>query len=235
MGEYAIRESQAFEVDCPVQEINVPDEELYAYMGFKDSKPDRYLSDFIHRLKNEALDICRPRLGFRFLPGRRIDQGHLYLGESLFHPGAIISHCLKGSELYVLLVASVGRELDEWIKEKGKGGDVMEGFIADALGSVIVEAVVSWGMAYLHEEQGRLGLKNSNSYSPGYCGWDVAEQQQLFSMLLPGFCGVTLTSSSLMLPIKSVSAVVGLGKDITKKPYGCAICRKVDCYKRFMC
>lgn len=223
---------EAEEVNCPVEELVLPDEELYAYLGFQKSGPDEYLSQFIERLKQEALAVCRPRIGFRLLPGAQTDKEHLFLGKHLFTPGPIICHSMKGSEYFVLLVASVGKEMDTWMEAKRAGGDVMEGFVADALGSAIVEAVVAWGLNHLHAEQEKMGLKNSNSYSPGYCGWNVAEQQLFFSMLPPAFCGVTLTSSSLMLPIKSVSAVVGLGKELKKRPYGCAICRKFDCFKR---
>jgi len=47
-----------------------------------------------------------------------------------------------------------------------------------------------------------------------------------------GFCGVRLCESGLMLPIKSVSAVVGIGPEVERRDYGCALCRKADCYKR---
>ena len=53
----------------------------------------------------------------------------------------------------------------------------------------------------------------------------------LGSLLPPAPCGITLTDSSLMLPIKSISGVIAVGTRIEKKPYGCAICGKKDCYK----
>ena len=72
----------------------------------------------------------------------------------------------------------------------------------------------------------------SNAYSPGYCDWNVSEQQLFFSMLPVGFCGVTLTDSCMMLPIKSVSSLLAVGKNTEKKPYGCAICQNKSCIKR---
>ncbi|MCI5917442.1 MAG: methionine synthase, partial [Bacteroidales bacterium] len=41
-----------------------------------------------------------------------------------------------------------------------------------------------------------------------------------------------LTPSSLMVPIKSVSGVVGLGRDVRKLEYSCGLCNFKDCYKR---
>ena len=46
------------------------------------------------------------------------------------------------------------------------------------------------------------------------------------------FCGVTVNDTSMMKPIKSVSAVVGVGKSVEKKNYECSICEIDFCYKR---
>lgn len=45
-------------------------------------------------------------------------------------------------------------------------------------------------------------------------------------------CGIELTESSLMYPIKSVSGIIGIGSRVERKPYGCTICRNTACYKR---
>ena len=58
-----------------------------------------------------------------------------------------------------------------------------------------------------------------------------AEQRKLFTLLPPAPCGITLTDSCLMLPIKSISGVMAVGSCVEKRPYGCAICGRKDCYK----
>jgi hypothetical protein len=45
-------------------------------------------------------------------------------------------------------------------------------------------------------------------------------------------CGVMLTESSLMLPIKSVSGVIGLGPDVRHQDYTCGLCSYADCFRR---
>lgn len=222
----------AEERDCSVSDLVISDEELFLYMGFKGSFPDPYTNDIIQLLKEEALSICRPRLGYRFLSGEKQDQQHLLLGGQTFKPDYTITKYLQDADFYVLMVASVGAELDAWIQQKRSEDDIMKAFISDALGSVIVEAIVSYGLSLLTKKMDLSLLNTSNSYSPGYCGWNVGEQQLFFSMLPQSFCGITLTDSSLMLPIKSVSSLVGVGKRITKKPYGCSICQRKDCFKK---
>lgn len=222
----------ATEQPCSVNDLILSDEELFLYLGFKGSKPDSYTYELIQSLKKEALAICRPRLGYRFLTGKILDKQHLIVGDRLFKPDYVITKCFQKADLYAIMVASVGKELDDWIQAKRSEGDIMEAFVADALGSLLVEATVSYGLSSLTEKMKPKRLNTSNSYSPGYCGWNVREQQLLFSWLPPSFCGITLTDSCLMLPIKSVSSLIGIGREIEKESYGCSICQRKDCFKK---
>ena len=232
MTDWEFLKQPPVEIHLSMDEIDIVDSEIESYLGYKDSQPDNYVLSLIHRMKNEVIGICRPRFGYTITTGGFIDKKSFHCGSFIIHPGEIITRHLRRSEMMIVILASVGSETNQWITTKREGNDIMEAFIADALGSTIVEAIVSKGKSYLERKMFDIGLKISNSYSPGYCGWNVSEQQMLFSLFPLSFCGITLTESSLMLPIKSVSALIGIGKDIEKKPYGCAICRKKDCYKR---
>ena len=112
------------------------------------------------------------------------------------------------------------------------GGDPLGGYIVDLLGSEIVEAGMDLMQGELEREMEKQDRRISNRYSPGHCGWLVDEQQKLFSFFPGNFCGVSLTDSSLMLPIKSVSGIIGIGKDIKKKAYSCQVCDVEDCLYR---
>jgi len=73
----------------------------------------------------------------------------------------------------------------------------------------------------------------SNRFSPGYCTWDVSEQHKLFQLLPKEFCGVSLSDSALMQPIKSISGFIGIGKNITYNHYKCKFCTQKNCtYKK---
>jgi cobalamin-dependent methionine synthase I len=130
------------------------------------------------------------------------------------------------------LVVTLGSKFDKWIKELFDSGDPLKGYIADTIGSEMAENAADIVENMIVEETKKFRRGCTNRYSPGYCGWNVSEQKKFFSLLPDQFCGIKLSDSALMNPIKSVSAVIGIGEDCEKKDYQCSLCSLEDCYKR---
>jgi hypothetical protein len=221
----------ANEIQLSYNDLVIDNNELLRSLGYANTCPNSDSQAIIDELMEELSKICKPRFGFKIVDGEISDR-RLRLGPNWFNPDSIILHSLKNSAQFAIVIATIGAEMDKWIHSYRTDSDIMKAFVADTLGSVVAEAIVSFGTEYLSKQVGLLNLKTTNSYSPGYCGWHVSEQHKLFELLPQNFCGVTLCESSLMLPIKSVSSVVGIGEDVVRREYGCAICKKKDCYKR---
>lgn len=219
------------EIAIGYPELVISDTELYSSLGYRDFFPKEHALAIISNLKEEVSHICVPRLGIRVCEGA-VRGNVLQIGQEFFHPGKIISDMLKNGNQYAIILASIGSQADEWIENYKKGDDIMKAFVADTLGSLIADAIVERAKEYLKEKALSENLMISNSYSPGYCGWSVQEQQALFHLLPEGLCGVQLLPSCLMLPIKSVSSIVAIGNNVKFLPYRCEICQKRNCYRR---
>ena len=149
-----------------------------------------------------------------------------------FDMGKIILHQLRDSEAYALFICTAGIQFEDYQRRLKEQGDMVRVFIADALGSVIAEKTADMMERHLQESIEKLQWQHTNRFSPGYCGWHVSEQQLLFPLFDSNTCGVTLTDSSLMVPIKSVSGIIGLGKKVRRLDYTCGLCNFEKCYKR---
>ena len=108
----------------------------------------------------------------------------------------------------------------------------MKGYVVDVVGSEIVEKAMDKIQENLASDMQTLGLGITNRYSPGYCDWQVSEQQKLFTFFPENYCGIRLSKTSLMYPIKSVSGLIGIGKNAERKGYSCDFCRMKDCLYR---
>ena len=122
--------------------------------------------------------------------------------------------------------------MEIWAKQMLRIGDPVMSYFIDNIASVTTEHITDLLHDRIGQKMTEQGLKITNRYSPGYCNWSVSEQHLLFSLLPQNFCGVTLTDSALMLPIKSVSGVVGIGESVEWKDYICDRCGMKDCTHR---
>lgn len=206
--------------------------EVYLGMGSIGYTPDEQMLDMIESVLNEIRAVCRPVFGYKIVPISSVEQRSVTLGDKTLNTGSVITSYLEDADALALFIATSGVEFEKWLHQVKDSGDIMKEFIADAIGSEIAEATVRAMSDDLEQTQSLSGNKISNSYSPGYCGWHVREQKGLFSMLPPDPCGVTLSDSSLMTPIKSVSGIIAVGSKVKKMPYGCQICAMKTCYKK---
>jgi hypothetical protein len=146
-----------------------------------------------------------------------------------FATGKIVTTRLRRVSEVALFVCTAGSGISEKSRYCTNLGDMVKGYVFDTVGSVAVEKAMDKIQELLQTNVARKGLNVSDRFSPGYCNWSVSDQQKLFSLLPAGFCGVTLSPSSLMNPIKSVSGIIGIGKDIRQKGYQCNWCNDENC------
>ena len=194
--------------------------------------PDAYVEHGnVDLLKKEIAVRCRPRCLYAFFEASPATKNHIGIGGVELHTGAVITPYLLDADRYVLFIATAGQEFEQFQHEVKSSGDILQEFLLDSLGSAIAEAVVREVCSKVENYVLPLGYGVSHPYSPGYCGWHVTQQKFLFSLLPEQPCGVRLSESSLMSPIKSVSGVIAVGERIVKRKYGCELCGKADCYK----
>lgn len=202
-------------------DLQITPADIYEQMGYYDTLPDQATQAETSAVVDEVRGWLRPQ--FCFLVSRDLPD---------FNMGKIILRQLRGSEAYTFFICTSGVEYEDYQQQLMKQGDMVRVFIADALGSVIAEHCADRMEEGLQESIDKLGWHHTNRFSPGYCGWHVSEQQLLFPQFKGQTCGVTLTDSSLMLPIKSVSGIIGLGKEVRHLDYTCGLCNFDKCYKR---
>ncbi len=208
--------------------------EIYDAMGYGTAEPDEDVKHEIAKLLERVIPLTRPRFAFHLTEGELTAQrAELRIGQATFQIGAIIARQLRGSQGYALFVATAGEEYQELQHQLEAEGDIVAMYMADSLGSVIAEKTADCMERALERALESKGWKHTNRFSPGYCGWHVSQQQKLFPLFpLQPPCGIRLTDSSLMLPIKSVSGVIGIGSDVRKVEYTCGLCDYAKCYRR---
>lgn len=213
-------------------------------MGYAGAAPDAEMAKETEALLSEMAVWLRPRFAFM------VRYGNLNTEESVltippvknatpahettsFQLRSIITRQLKGAEAFAFFVATAGVEFEDFQQQLMTEGDMVKVYIANAVGSVIAERCADLMEETLQQSIDKLGWKHTNRFSPGYCDWHVSEQQKLFPLFgTTDPCGIHLTPSSMMIPIKSVSGVIGVGKTVSKHDYACGLCDFDKCFRK---
>lgn len=212
----------------------VDENRIIKLLGYEKANAPEPVIDSIQQSLKELQSVLSFTGGYKIFESNlvEIDKKFVKIGGITFDIGKIISFNLKGSDTIAIIVATIGDKVTNYLRNLLDNGEPLTGYIADQIASEIVESWVDVIESELEKYVNQSGLKITNRYSPGYCGWNVSDQHNLFSLLPEKFCGISLTESALMIPIKSVSAFVGIGKNVERKDYECSICDIEFCYKR---
>ncbi len=222
------------ELDFRFEELNVELKKVINLMGFEGLNMDQLpapFNEYLFRGITFAKELSDIRCVFKViddieLQGRK--NSIVACGQELM-VGRTIRNELEDSLKLAFFICTAGATYSERSKELLHGEDLALGYVFDLLGSAIVERVGDKVQDYIKNEMALQGYQITNRYSPGYCHWDVSEQQKLFEIMNENTCGVSLTASSLMLPIKSISGIIGIGEQVVYRDYLCALCQIKNC------
>lgn len=183
--------------------VSVQDVARYLRMGGR--TPDGALAARIKELIDEATRVLRPARVWRRLPVARIPM-----------PGTTLLRHLEGCEEAYLACGTLGSALDALQRRVSvtSGADAL---IVQAVGAALVERHMDGVEDEIRAELAP-GESLATRYSPGYGDFPLAAQRPILALLdTPRQIGVSLTDSLLMVPSKSVSAVIG----VTRTPTSC--------------
>ena len=222
------------EAELNFNALNISDSDLNEAIGYGTSSPDEAVCMEMKNLLHRITAVTIPRFEYFYCDGNLLlEKEELIVGDTTFRIGKIIARQLRGSEKFVFFTATAGMEYENLQHQLSAENDIVKIYLADCIGSVIAEKTADYMEEILQKDLDEIEWKHTNRFSPGYCGWHVREQSLLFPLFPNSHpCGIQLTSSNMMVPIKSVSGVIGLGKQVRKLEYTCGLCSYEQCYKR---
>ncbi|MBN2613414.1 MAG: methionine synthase [Bacteroidales bacterium] len=208
--------------------------EIARLIGYKDTHVPEPVDEIILQAIDMAGGYCSIEGGIIIPDEAQLVDGKKYIkiGDAELKIKGRLFNEIKGSEKVALFLCTAGPGISNISKELMKKGDLLHGYIFDVIGSVIAEKAMEQIQQQFGEMMLAKGYKITNRYSPGYCGWQTEEQFKLFKIFPDNFCKVSLTDSALMYPIKSVSGMIGIGRDVHYNEYNCNLCDAVNCIYR---
>ena len=227
--------------------------EIYRYLGIKPNmEPDAATEKLAEECIRELMEKCRPRAYARWFPLRvceasgadeTVDTGAAGAGKAQDAPDSplldfscfqvrsrsLLRNLQDCSEV-ILFAATIGEGADLLARKYGRI-NVAKAVVMQAAAAAMIEAFCDEENEKLRAEAAEKGLYLRPRFSPGYGDFSLNHQRDFARVLeMQKTVGITLTESLLMLPSKSVTAVIGVSKqDARCVLSGCESCRNAGC------
>jgi hypothetical protein len=222
------------EFNFKFDELVIDYKKIVAILGYTSGPLPAPFNYYLEQALTEAKCLTDIRGCYRVMDDPVIleKEGKIVINDQLFNVGKTLCKELHGSERLAFFVCTAGNVISQKSEILLHGDDPVLGYVYDVLGSSIVESVGDRLQSILQQEMQSKHGNITNRYSPGYCQWSVADQHKLFSIFQGNTCGVSLTASALMTPVKSISGVIGIGKSVKYREYTCTLCSGKGCIYR---
>lgn len=197
-------------------------DEALRYLGAGGREDDAVRAD-VAAMADRLTAAVQPRYTYRVCSLERTDEGFWLPEANILLPGADAEKMLAQCGRAVLLACTLGAQFDNLLRAE-QARDMAGAVILDACGSALVEQGCDEAERDIAARFP--GLYLTDRFSPGYGDLPLSLQPGLCAVLdAERRVGIHVTSSFLMNPGKSVTAVIGLAdKPQMARIRGCAWC-----------
>lgn len=190
--------------------LEIEPREVLRYLRLGGNAPGEALSDRIAALRADALKAASPARAVMRIPlSQPVVAGWLAKSQTL-------ARHLDGCHAAYLVCGTLGAKFDALLR-KACVKSAADALVLQAIGTAAIE---EWMDAVEAEVAADLakGETMLRRYSPGYGDFPLTAQSELLGLLDSArSIGVFLTETFLMVPSKSVSAVIGVKKEIQQQ------------------
>jgi hypothetical protein len=229
-GAWSVSSSRAVILDA--LPLRIDRDEVLRFQGYK--RGVDVPTDDVLALFDEAVaigeELMAPRLVYRASPVKaQSDHGIETSGLALHIPD--IGRLWGPLEAVGAGICTVGDGIETRVRELFDARELPLAVMLDSVGSAAVESLAEFANDLVCRRALDEGARATNRISPGYAGWDTAEQRALWALCPGEPIGVTLNDWCFMTPAKSITFLVGIGPEARVDHYftQCRRCWMPDC------
>lgn len=211
------------------------DEEIKLIIGNKHDrilKSDRNLQVY-ENAKKEVTQLAKPLVGWNRFKIKRVEVDKVVLDNDVQIGGGPVVDYIKGSDELLVALITIGQDVECRVKHHMNNNAMLQGILLDGFATWAVDNVRKQFLERIkrkiHAEE---GCHTSIPLSPGETAWTIHDQKNIFQLLKEESIqmGVYLRESLLMIPLKSITFIMGIGKNQLGKESGrsCDICTMRD-------
>jgi cobalamin-dependent methionine synthase I len=189
--------------------IQLNKETILKSLGYKISREnsEHFLNRMIDEEIEDSFSLIDPKGIYEIFP-IQIEKGYtIDIKEGFRISSKKLSKWLGASTDLAVMAVTIGDRLEKKASDLLNQGESARGFILDAIGSHAVERVADLMERKLSSEA---NFRNKKRFSCGYSDWELSDQKKILDLIGGGKIGIQVTGNSMMIPEKSITAVIGI-------------------------
>lgn len=207
----------------PIKLERLNRKDAFRYMGYKGGEIKKKILDLADECEEALLKAIKPLMVYRVFDIEKTENGIEIKNTSLIFKGNDIANHLEGCQRAVLMCVTLSSETDRLIRSY-ESYSMEKALIADSLASAAVEQVCEIVEKLIQKEVGSYNY--TWRFSPGYGDFPLEVQRNFLKVTdAAKRIGLSVTDTLILIPRKSVTAVMGISEnEIPQKRRGCICC-----------
>jgi len=212
-----------FELIDTSPNLDVQESEYYRLLGYpRRHVPEGRARELAGQARQWYATNGRPWIYARLMDGLELESGRLRIQDTGFVSKQLYARlAAAGTHAAVVAAVNAGPECEAEARRHWQAGEPDEYFFLEIYGSAVVEHLVTVAAGRICAWAESQGMTVLPHYSPGYSGWDIADQIKLWNLIrkdrtqaLPG--DLEVMSTGMLRPKKSLLAFFGLTRQVEK-------------------
>ena len=201
--------------------------EAFRYMGHKGGEIPANIEALADECEQQLLKNIAPKFTWRVFDIENKPEGVEIKGTPLVFKGSGVAAHLRTCEKCALLCATLGGGADSVIRSY-EACAMEKAVVADCLASAAIEQVCDLAEREIREKLP--GMYFTWRFSPGYGDFPLDVQADFIkTMDAQRRIGLSVSESLILIPRKSVTAVIGISeRELPKVRRGCVSCNMRD-------
>jgi len=161
-----------------------------------------------------------------------VDNGRVHFDDGTIFKSTTLAHHLSGCKYCFLIAVTLGANADQVLRRL-QHIDMPHAVVMDDYANRQIELACDELEAQIAKKVAAEGYNLTSRYSPGYGDFGLENQESLLRLThAQKRLGITLTASHLLIPQKSVTAVIGCTKQNSIVANPCADCKSKEKCKK---
>ena len=212
--------------------MEINEKDVLRYLGYQNHQADIATLEYIEQIKTELQTCIKPKYVYGkwkcTVDTAGTPAGIVKIENIVFSSKNLASH-IRDCEWVILLAVTLGTEADTIIRRYCVI-DAAKAAVAQAVCTAMLESFCDSLECHIASEESGEGVFLKSRFSPGYGDFNIIHQKDILKLLeYKKRTGITLTDKFMMIPAKSITAIIGLTKEKQTIKRKCESCTNLQC------